>query len=943
MSATRIPLALLLLAFGFPLHAQEAASPATTATTAKSAAVSTDAADDDEGDSTPVAPKEDPSNATYWEAMKLFRSQKSEDLAHGRDLLAQAADAENSQAENYLGLALQHGLNGFTRDARKAVTWYTLAAQRGNAFAKISLGLCYLNGTGVRKDRAKARQWLEAALAEDADFASPKPPADFFADSSTGAVTNADMTLSGDLPVEPADRYRAAAHAGLGDLCALEKQTAKAQEHYVKAGTMGEGGRAGIYQAAITAAFNYAFGLGIPRDLTKANEMLEQSKKLSRQQVVSYAHGLVEGKALDDFAQADFEEEVSSKNDEVYQQIQLGIAGSFADPKSKNYNPQEAVRWFEVAAESGQAWAMLSLADLYQGKTLGAPDPAKAFKWFRDAAEHGNHMLGWANLAICYQNGFGTKKNAAKAMDIFKKYHEDSFVCYLGTINQCPAAVLTYEEELALTKTWARKHKDAHACYLYGLRFLHGWGVKADLGNAELWVRKATKYNYGPAWRELGNMYVEYGQWMSGKKNWLEIRKAAYDCFEKAAAANDAEGTINLADMYSPPTNGLFYSFPSVDEYRAESLYLRALELNPENGRAHNNLGVIYAGRFQKATRNHLISESADFRDKMIKHYEAAHQAKLSVAAWNLGNIYYDGLAGEKDYQAAYTYFEMAASEGYMEARRRLGEMHEKGEGVPVTYREAAYHYRLAALQGDMTSLSRLCDFYLQGKGVSQDLERASMWLLMLAERGQVDALVTLGDILVKREQYKDALRVFTDLTKYRSTYVQGSAYDRLSRLYSDGKGVKTNPAKAKRYHDKAVALNDREAIYADAKLLVESQKYDVAIPLLQKSANAGSSNASYELSALYFNGLGVQKNISLAMNYCRKAADKGNADAQFSLAVRTLDGAAEAPDLESAIRYAERAENSGHANAGDVRKKLEEKRGNSGGGPVANEAARSL
>jgi|GEM_PF-1322415 len=943
MSATRIPLALLLLAFGFPLHAQEAASPATTATTAKSAAVSTDAADDDEGDSTPAAPKEDPSNATYWEAMKLFRSQKSEDLAHGRDLLAQAADAENSQAENYLGLAVQHGLNGFTRDARKAVTWYTLAAQRGNAFAKISLGLCYLNGTGVRKDRAKARQWLEAALAEDADFASPKPPADFFADSSTGAVTNADMTLSGDLPVEPADRYRAAAHAGLGDLCALEKQTAKAQEHYVKAGTMGEGGRAGIYQAAITAAFNYAFGLGIPRDLTKANEMLEQSKKLSRQQVVSYAHGLVEGKALDDFAQADFEEDEAGKNDERYQLIQLMIAGSFADPKSKNYNPQEAARWFELAAESKQAWAMLSLAFLHQEGRLGPTDPAMVFKWFKEAAEKGNHMLGWSNLAICYQNGIGTEKAPDKAAEIFKKHRDESIVCYLGSIGQCPTGVVTYEQEVALNKTWATKRKDAHAMFLYGMRHLYGWGVSADWRECEIWLKKSAKTGYGPAWRELGNLYLTIPG--AFRLSPLEAHKKALDCYQKAADANDAEGIVGLADLYAPPTGRkpgekVFIYIPP-DENRAESLYLRGLQIDPENGRAHNNLAVIYARRFSEASRNFRMLEAFDYRTKMIEHYEAADKAKVPTAGWNLGNLYYEGVLGEKDFQKAYTYFEAAASDGQIDARRRLGEMHEKGEGVPVTYREAAYHYRLAAIGGDLDALTRLCEFYLQGRGVSKDLDRAAYWLTMLARRGRAGALIALGDIMIQREQIPEAVKFFTPLRSCGVPALEGVAYDRLSGIYERGAGVKANPAKAKRYHEKAVALDNSDAVFEDAQALLDQKKYEAAAGLLQKAADNGQTQAEYVLSSLYFNGLGVPKDVAAAVKRARSAAEKGNVDAQFSVAVLTLKGTSGAPELEDAIRYATSAENAGHPKAGYVRKKLEEKRGSSS--PGGSENARSL
>jgi len=54
-------------------------------------------------------------------------------------------------------------------------------------------------------------------------------------------------------------------------------------------------------------------------------------------------------------------------------QLQFAIAGSFADPKSKVYDAREAAKWYELASESGEAWAMLSLAFLYQEAASAIP------------------------------------------------------------------------------------------------------------------------------------------------------------------------------------------------------------------------------------------------------------------------------------------------------------------------------------------------------------------------------------------------------------------------------------------------------------------------------------------------------------------------------------------------------------------------------------------
>ena len=40
-----------------------------------------------------------------------------------------------------------------------AVKWYTLAAEQGNAFAQLNLGVMYVGGLGVLQDYATAAKW----------------------------------------------------------------------------------------------------------------------------------------------------------------------------------------------------------------------------------------------------------------------------------------------------------------------------------------------------------------------------------------------------------------------------------------------------------------------------------------------------------------------------------------------------------------------------------------------------------------------------------------------------------------------------------------------------------------------------------------------------------------------------------------------------------------
>jgi TPR repeat protein len=57
------------------------------------------------------------------------------------------------------------------------------------------------------------------------------------------------------------------------------------------------------------------------------------------------------------------------------------------------------------------------------------------------------------------------------------------------------------------------------------------------------------------------------------------------------------------------------------------------------------------------------------------------------------------------------------------------------------------------------------------------------------------------------------------------------------------------------------------------------------------EEADNGEANAIYNIGLLYFFGNGVNKDLSIAYNYCKKAALKGLARAQNNLAYMYLNG----------------------------------------------------
>lgn len=869
--------------------------------------------DDDTPDTAP-AKKPDPAAEKYWQAIKLLGSKLPAERDAGKIALQAAADLEFVHAQVQLAQCHLTGSYGFKKDERRAVNLLRLAAERGNGFAQVSLAACSVTGTGTRKDEDKATEWLRKAIAPDADFARPTPPADFEFDANSD-----DGGVVGQQVGDPANAARASAHFLLGSLLAKQKKLAEAQEHFVAAASAGPDGRDGVFQAAVTAALNFAFGQGGPRDLEKAHAMLERSRHLTARLGVNLIHNYSSLKLVDEFAVADLEESTDTVGQQIETGLQYQIATQFADKKSKDYNPAEAARWYELAAQNGEGWAMLQLALLYADGRLGKVDLAKAFEWLEKAGsgDKPKHPLATSNLAICYANGLGTAKDSAKAAALFQKFKETDLICYLGTIGQAPTTLVSRDQLLELMETWARKKSDPHAQYLWGLLLIDARYEKADFDAGLRWLKKAAKAKDGPALCQLGFMHEKYF-WRMGKSSEEGARLAA-DFYRQATEVSHVGGMGNFALVLSEGRG------VTKDEKRAEELYLRCLALKPDHTPAHNNLAVLYRTRFNACVATAPQTELAPLRAKILKHFEAAAKGGEAVAALNLGDIYRDGSVALQDYRRAYGYYEQAASLGWQNAHLTLGEMHELGQGVPVTFTEAAYHYRLAALNGNFEALRRLSNFYIAGKGVSPDLDRAMFWLrrMVLFYPG---ALPTICDILIRKGDYENATKILKQLLDNKNDLLAGYAYNRLSECYLSGLGVKKNADRARKYFDIAVKKGDGEALAKAGMDLMREKKPAAGIAMFERAA-ATSRDANFFLGQLYYFGTDVPKNEGKALTYFRAAAERNHPEAMFFLAALTFNRAEGAPSLDEAVRFAEQAETLGHPKAAGLRAKLEQRR----------------
>ena len=127
--------------------------------------------------------------------------------------------------------------------------------------------------------------------------------------------------------------------------------------------------------------------------------------------------------------------------------------------------------------------------------------------------------------------------------------------------------------------------------------------------------------------------------------------------------------------------------------------------------------------------------------------YRKAAEQELSLAQYNLGNMYAKGRGIMKDEAQAVEWYRKAAEQGYADAQANLGNMYNEGKGVIKDEVQAIAWYRKAAEQGLSLAQFNLGNMYLQGKGVAQDEAQAVAWYRKAAEQGYADAENVLGQL----------------------------------------------------------------------------------------------------------------------------------------------------------------------------------------------------
>lgn len=166
----------------------------------------------------------------------------------------------------------------------------------------------------------------------------------------------------------------------------------------------------------------------------------------------------------------------------------------------------------------------------------------------------------------------------------------------------------------------------------------------------------------------------------------------------------------------------------------------------------------------------------------------------------------------------------------------------------------------------------------------------------------------------------------------FRSAASKGhaaAAYE-TSQAYSEGRGVRAQPAKAMVWLERAAAMGEPRAQHALGVALLEGkdveQDQTKAIVLLNDAAAQGHMEAQYLLGEAYSTGNGVPKNAPWAARWYGKAANQGMRDAQYAYGLVHARGIGLPLDRTEGYRWLLLAARAGHERAEVVRRALEAK-----------------
>jgi TPR repeat protein/ubiquitin-protein ligase len=487
---------------------------------------------------------------------------------------------------------------------------------------------------------------------------------------------------------------------------------------------------------------------------------------------------------------------------------------------------------------------------------------------FLTAAE-GGHVRAQFLLGLLYYFGEGVAENLSQAAWWFRKAAEQgdpeaafhlAFCYYTGegvTKDPCEAA------RWFIVSAWGcgricRGERGAYYLCSYYESPIPGWNSLSDEYPAVIAHAKNRDDESPP-----GAMWHENG----GKS---KVAMSTLGYYRQAAERGNAKAQFHLAFCLDERDTCRCEEAREWFRKAATAGYAPAQTLLPQS-----------LGSFQPEYLTWLVkaAEQGDIAAQMNIHWQVRDQDSPDKAKWE----------------------PMAANQGHAPAQRELGWSCQREQN----HNEAVEWLRKAAAQGDTIAQCNLADCYRRGEGVHKDTAQAFKWYQRSAEGGQVSGIYQLGVC------YGEGLGVAKDAVPAVKCYRRAAegrmpeAEHRLALCYHKGEGVQKDSEAAVRWLDGFARRG------SDHQTAIKS-----IIEEVHQAAGAGDVQAQRSLGEFYFDGLGVQKDLSKAAMWWSKAAEYDDTEAQLGVGICHYYGQGVRQDRVKGAEWFRKAAEKGHMNA---------------------------
>lgn len=291
--------------------------------------------------------------------------------------------------------------------------------------------------------------------------------------------------------------------------------------------------------------------------------------------------------------------------------------------------------------------------------------------------------------------------------------------------------------------------------------------------------------------------------------------------------------------------------------------------------------------------------------DRAFSLFLSEAQKGNALAMHDLGRMFADGLGREIDNEQAWGWYakaldafkavEATDDKHKTYAQYRIGKMFAAGLGTDQDYSEAASWFGKAAAQNHKYAQYSLGCLYLRGQGVDKDFSEALRLFILSADQENAyasyecaklyrDGLGTEKNVPESERRFREA---FIGFQKMEAESSDDKLQYRLGQMLRDGVGTEKDVPAAMEYFEKSAKLGNVHAMYALAKLYLDSgerENIEKAIRWLTRSADGGNDLAQYSLGKIYLQGEHLEKDVAKAVELLTASADQGNQFAQYAL-----------------------------------------------------------